>query len=281
MTLHEAIYRYEQEVLPNKRQSTSKTQHLQLKWWAKVIGDIPLADITDREVVAARGILLSRGNNPATANRYVAALSAVFTTARWDWYAIPHHPIRGMRRLKEHPGRVRYLSQAEQDRLLESCRQSASPDLYDVVVVALLTAMRKGEILNLHARHVDTDGGFAMLLPTDTKNREYKVVPLIGEAREVLEVRAASGGRCFEVRCVRTAFENACRRIGLADFHFHDLRHSCASALAMTGASPLEIAEVLGHKSLSMVKRYAHLDTRRTREALERMNRERRVGMQG
>ena len=74
-------------------------------------------------------------------------------------------------------------------------------------------------------------------------------------------------------RRVRDAWNNAVRRAGIADFHFHDLRQSFASYLAMQGASLLEIAEVLGHKTLAMVKRYAHLSEAHTRGVVERMHR--------
>jgi integrase len=72
---------------------------------------------------------------------------------------------------------------------------------------------------------------------------------------------------------IREAFEGAVERAGIADFRFHDLRHTAASYLAMSGANLAEIAEVLGHKPLAMVKRYAHLSEAHTRGVVERMNR--------
>ncbi len=71
---------------------------------------------------------------------------------------------------------------------------------------------------------------------------------------------------------IRTAWDSAVKSAGVENFHFHDLRHSCASYLAMNGASLVEIAAVLGHKTLDMVKRYAHLSEQHTLSVVERMN---------
>jgi integrase len=74
-------------------------------------------------------------------------------------------------------------------------------------------------------------------------------------------------------RDIRSAWKTALKRAGIIHFRFHDLRHTAASYLAMNGTSLMEIAEVLGHKTLAMVKRYAHLSEAHTRSVVERMNR--------
>ena len=171
-------------------------------------------------------------------------------------------------------GRVRFLDDDERRRLLDACLVSESPHLYPTVVLALSTGMRRGEILGLRWRDVDLKAGFAIL--HDTKNGERRRVPITGHAlivfRNHSKVRSLDSDHVFVD--VRRAWLTAVKRAGIEDFRFHDLRHSAASYLAMNGASPGEIAEVLGHKTLQMVKRYAHLSESHTRSVVESMNRE-------
>jgi integrase len=178
-------------------------------------------------------------------------------------------------------GRVRFLSDEERDRLLEACRESQNPYLQTIVILALSTGARRGELLSL--RWPDVDLKRCRLTLRETKNGETRSVPLTGNGLAVLtqhaEVRRRDTTLVFPDRTgsrplgIRGAFDNAVERSGITDFHFHDLRHTFASYLAMQGASLLEIAEVLGHKTLNMVKRYAHLSEAHTRGVVERMNR--------
>jgi integrase len=186
-----------------------------------------------------------------------------------------------VRKLKLPRGRVRFLSDEERTGLLHVCRGSHNPYLYTVVVLALSTGARKGELLSL--RWSDVDLKRRVLTFRETKNGETRSVPLTGNGFAVIaqhfKVRRLDTPLVFPDRTgmrplgIRGAFDNAVERSGIADFHFHDLRHTFASYLAMNGASLLEIAEVLGHKTLAMVKRYAHLSEAHTRGVVERMNR--------
>ena len=104
-------------------------------------------------------------------------------------------------------------------------------------------------------------------------------MPIVGKALELLKgIKRKEGnplvfpGEEGKTVLIRAYWENALRSTGINDFRFHDLRHSCASYLAMNGASMLEIADVLGHKTLAMVKRYSHLSEAHTTGILTRMN---------
>jgi integrase len=189
--------------------------------------------------------------------------------------------MRKVSKPKEPRGRVRFLSEEERQRLLTACQVSRNPHLYIVVVLALSCGARKGELVSLRWPDVDLKRG--TLTFHQTKNGERRAVPLAGQAlalmREHAKVRRldttlvfpnATGKRALGIR---EAFEGVVERAGIVDFRFHDLRHTFASYLAMNGASLLEIAEVLGHKTLAMVKRYAHLCEAHTRGVVERMNR--------
>jgi integrase len=148
-------------------------------------------------------------------------------------------------------------------------------------VLALSTGARRKEIMTLTWKDIDLSRGIVIF--QDIKNGERRAVPLTGPVRELLTDRADTRRTyspfVFPNRAgtqpqdIRRAWELAVERAGIEDFRFHDLRHSAASYLAMNGASLVEIAEILGHKTLAMVKRYAHLSESHTRGVVERMNR--------
>ena len=283
-TMADAIDRYKAEVLPRKPKSVA-IQTRQLDWWKERIGHLPLVDVTPAVIAGQRAVLVE-GNgeadtakSPATANRYMAVLSHLFTVCVREWGWMDDTPIRKIGRLKEPRGRVRYLSDEERKNLLAACKASTNPHLYHVVVVALSTGCRKGEIMTLRWQDVDLRRGQITLL--DTKNGEARSVPLVGHALECM--RARNNARQMDMvhvfpqrkgdaAYIDRAFRQARDAAGIKDFRFHDLRHSAASYLAMNGATLAEIAEVLGHKTLAMVKRYSHLSDAHTSSVVARMN---------
>lgn len=290
-TLSEAIERYQRDVLPDTRKTAEDVEQ-HLRWWNVEIGQRVLADVTPALITQRRDKLRS-GNTPqgkrrsgSTVNRYLQSLSHVFSVAEREWEWIASNPLRKVRRLKEPRGRVRYLDDAERERLLRSCRASSSDLLYPIVVLALSVGARKSELLSLTWKDIDLKGGYLTI--QDSKNDERRTVPLRGHALELMQelskVRRIDTPLCFPGRAkpsqdtkplaIRTAWESALKTAGIDDFRFHDLRHSCASYLAMQSCSPSEIAEVLGHKTLQMVKRYAHLSPQHTASVVEKMNEE-------
>ena len=283
-TLAEVVDRYIEKVAPNLK--TSADRERQLKWWKGELGEMTLADLTPALVAEHRDKLLggqtSRGQRqPATVNRYLAALSHALSVAVKEWGWLQDNPVLKVSKPKEPRGRVRFLSDNERTELLEACRNSTNTQLYVVVVLALSTGMRRGEILNLRWNDVDVPNGRITL--HDTKNNERRVAPLVGHALEVMrghaKVRRLGTELVFPSKNdaevpidIRVPWEAALREVGVEDFRFHDLRHSAASYLAMNGASLAELAEVLGHKTLQMVKRYAHLSESHTAGVVARMN---------
>jgi integrase len=279
-TLAEALDRYTKEVLPHKSAHMRYNQRYQLQWWHKRLGAYALSDLTPALIAQWRDTL-AETRGPASVRAYLCALSHVLTVASSEWNWLDHSPMPKVRKLKLPRGRVRFLSDQERTALLDACQGSHNPYLYTVVVVALSTGARRGELLSL--RWPDVDLNRSMLTFRETKNGETRSVPLTGRGFDALAQHAKSRRLTtplvFPDRTgtrplgIRGAFDNAVERAGIADFHFHDLRHTFASYLAMNGASLLEIAEVLGHKTLAMVKRYAHLTEAHTRGVVERMNR--------
>ena len=285
-TLAELIDKYIQDVLPKKPKSEDK-QKSQLEWWKKELGSYFLIDITPALIADKRDGLskletrFKRKYSPATINRYLAALSHALTIATNDWGWLENSPMRKVSKNKEPRGRVRFLTDDERKALLDACKDSVSEYLYPVVVLALSTGMRQGEILGLTWQDINLDKQYLIL--HETKNGERRRVPLAGlalaEIKKLNKVRRIDTPVLFphptlkdRLFDLRTPWETALAEAEIKDFRFHDLRHSTASYLAMNGASLAEIAEVLGHKTLQMVKRYAHLSEAHTSKVVASMN---------
>jgi integrase len=207
----------------------------------------------------------------------MAVLSGVLTVAVVDLDWLPSHPMGKVRKPPGPAERVRFLDADERTRLLAACQQSRQHSLYMVVLLALTTGARKTELRRLRWPDVDLEQGVLKL--ARTKNKEKRAVPVVGQALARLRELAAAGqaGWVFpsayspQPVAVDKAWQVARRRAGLVDFHFHDLRHTAASWLAMSGASLREIAEILGHKNIKQTMKYAHLTAPHTRGVLERM----------
>jgi integrase len=140
-----------------------------------------------------------------------------------------------------------------------------SPDLYPVVVIALNTGMRKGEIFGLEWDRINFSRGVVQL--EETKNGTRREIPMNQAVYDVLSSLPRSGSRLFR-GTVRAAFESALERASIKNFHFHDLRHTFASWLTMNGRPLKEVQELLGHKSITQTERYSHLAPERLREAV-------------
>jgi len=277
MTLSELIRLYI-HYNPNKDKSGISN----LAWWKREYGEMKLAEI-DRSVVRAalnslkeedathgngEGKRKSRGykRSHSTVNRYKSALSSVFEYGR-EHYDLPENPCRQVKAFPESKGRVRFLSETERKALLKACRKSDWPRLYLMVLMAITTGARQGELLRLCWRDIRFKERRAYV--EHTKNGEPRVLPLVEGVitelktlprpinhNELIFPSERAPGRPFEFR---KHWIEARERAKLENFRFHDLRHTCASYLAQNGATLLEIADVLGHKQLEVTKRYAHL----------------------
>jgi len=285
-TLAELIERYTTEVLPHHKPKWISDLKPRLEWWKAEIGSSLVADITPTIIVQCREKLVretirgGKKRSPTSANRYLGALSHVFTIAVNEWDCLDDNPSRKVKKFREPRGRSRYLTTDELESLLVACEQSRCCCLYLIVILAVSTGMRRGEILKLHWRDLHLKEGFLVL--QETKNSESRRVALHGPALDLLKnhrrVRRIDTDLVFPSPSsdkpldIRSAWEIARKRAGLEDFRFHDLRHCAASYLAMNGATLRDIAEVLGHKTLRMVKRYSHLSEAHTSQVVAKMN---------
>lgn len=284
VTFDEAISRYEGEVLPRKPR-TAKYQRSQLKWWRKQLGDVCLAELTAGMINEARGKLLAtpgvtkRSRGPSTANRYIAVLSHLLSTAVREWEWLESNPASKISKLREPRGREVFLSEVDARRLLKECERVDSR-LHLAVLLALSTGMRRTEILTLRCGQVDLARHVIYL--DDTKNRERRGVPLGGPAHQALidwlpsvedsQALVFPGSSPSKPYEIRTPWDKATAAVGLERVRFHDLRHTAASLLAKDGASLPEIGAILGHKSPLMTKRYAHFAQTHLHDVVARMN---------
>lgn len=291
-TVAEMLERYEEQILP-KKGSWAEGQAFHLQWWKERLGPYMLAYVTPamiaekRDELEATPVKQGKTEKPRSAStviRYMATLSHVFTVAVREWGWLDDNPVRKVTKPSEPRGRVRFLSDTERERLLAASRKSKNPCLYDVVLLALSTGMRRGEIMNLTWDAVDFQR--RMITLEHTKNGERRAVPLVGPVYNAMwersRIRRIDSPYVFPARLrygkepqpidIQNAWLVALKRADIKNFRFHDLRHSAASYLAMNGASLPEIAAVLGHKTLAMVQRYAHLSDAHTSKVVERMN---------
>lgn len=289
-TLEDLIAKYKHDQLP-QRGRDKETVGPQLDWWNTQLGKYCLSDITpvmiaeqrdrlSREPMQKKGEKATHMLANATVNRYIASLSVCFTYAVSDLGWLDSNPVIKVRKLKAATGRLEFLSPEERKRLLEECRKSPSKSLYLVVVIALATGARLSEITGLCWKDIDFKQNVMRL--EETKNGERRAVPLAKHVilllQELKKVRRIDTDLLFARADgkgpvdLRKTFARTAIKAGLKDFHFHDLRHTAASYLAMSGASLLDIAHILGHKTLAMVKRYAHLTEQHTAGIIERMN---------
>lgn len=259
-----------------------------LAWWKDRLGHLLLSDLSPAIIAEARDVLLSektpRGNirSPSTVNRYLAAFSRALTIAMKEWGWLDDTPMRKVSKPAEGKGRNRLLSLEEKDRLMTACKESPSPHLFNIVSLALLTGMRQGEILTLTFENCDFYTKVITL--ENTKNGERRIIPITKAVEEILNSCKTSdidSGLVFKpssstnrsgIVDIYNAFRKALKQAEITDFRFHDLRHAAASYLAMNGATQGELMTILGHKSPSMTRRYAHYSQKHVANLMERMH---------
>lgn len=237
-----------------------------------------LADISPMDVERFKKVRRetpTRHDEPrsaATVNRELTILSRVLALAV-DAGHINENPCRRVRRFKEDNARVRFLSDDEDARLLKQIGEREP--LRSVVIFALNTGLRRGEIFSLRWSEVDWSRNFIHV--TNTKTGRSRIVPLNERTHAVLQQRQQKSQCEFvfvsrrtgtRLRNLRNGFGKACEDAKVTNFHFHDLRHTFASRLADAGVDAFTIAELLGHSTLEMTKRYTHATDERKARAV-------------
>jgi integrase len=278
--------------------------------FGKLFDSRPLTDITAWQIEKFKAKRLKAGIKPATVNRDLDRIRAALTKAV-EWKLLPVNPLATVKRSKvEEEDRIRYLDAAENARLrkaiahreVERRRQRASGNawaaargrqlrpewapgeftdhLAPLVLLALNTGLRRGELFGLTWEAVDLARSQLRVTAATAKSRRARHVPLNSEARDVIQrlkkhsdgvgliFRSASGARMTHINRSWAGLVKAAK---LVNFHFHDCRHHFASRLVMSGADLYVVKELLGHSDFAMTQRYAHLSPEHKAAAVEKL----------
>lgn len=276
--------------LPTKRNNKSAHKvESYLAWWKDELGELTLERLTPQRISEARAKLLARKPkrgatmSPSTANRYLAGLS-VATKYGWKelgW--LQRNPVLDVSKGAESGGVVRYLSDDERKRLLDAAAADTDQNIYTAIVLALSTGLRAGSLRALTWADVDLKRKALRL--ADSKNNEGRWLPLIApavaELKQHLARDATKDGAVFKSSTRDEPAEingpawmrvkKAAGLTGDANFRFHDLRHTAGTYLNEAGASAIQIAAALGHKTLAMAKRYSHQSPEFTRSVFDKL----------
>jgi integrase len=224
--------------------------------------DMRLAEINPR---TGRTIATS------TVRLELSLLSNFFAIAIIEWGIADDNPVTRVRKPKPPPGRDRRLTAREDRQILRYAHAHSNSQLYSIVVLALETAMRQGEILAMRWEFVNLKSRVVRL--PETKNGSKRDVPLSIAARDALvRLGTQSSGRVFAYTAagIKSTWKFMVNKLGIEDLHFHDLRHEAISRLFELGTMDImEISAISGHKSLAMLKRYTHLRAQRLVRKLE------------
>ncbi len=255
----------------NKASSSYERDQLSIKHWLQAFHGKLMTEVSSYELESYKNRRRDEVA-PATVNRELSCIKHMFNKAV-QWGYLTDNPIRNVTKFKEPPGRVRYLTDEEIERLLNCC----SEHIRSIVVTVLNTGMRKGEILNLKWSDVDMKN--RIIIIRKTKNNETRIMPMNDTVCDVLDsigpgildkqVFTDQYGRDF--KSFKKGFCGALRRANIKDFRFHDLRHTFASRLAMAGTNMRTVQELLGHKDIRMAMRYSHLSDVHLKEAVKKL----------
>jgi len=267
-TLYDALSRYLVDVTPTKKGAKQETARIDLIQRMK-IAKHTLTALRSSDIASWRDSMVKDGKAPTTIRNLATIISQVYETAKNEWGMEGlHNPVKGVKMPKHRPGRDRRLvkhadpDQDEETRLLKACDTSKSHWLKPIVVVALETGMRLGEILSMTRPNIDYDTSVIHL--PDTKNGTSRDVPLSSRALDALRETPASTNEDKRVFPMTTHsfehhFKQARISAGIENLRFHDLRHEATSRLFERGLDIMEVGHITGHKTLDMLRRYTHL----------------------
>jgi integrase len=240
-----------------------------------------LTDITPWLIEKYKKARKDQQKSNQTVNLELACLKAIFSKAI-TWKKAIENPVKQVKMFRVNNARVRFLEEDEEARLFAQCNGY----LHDVVLTALHTGFRRNELLSLRPENVDFARGLASVRAGYAKNGEGRSVPLTNTLRGVLQrlvveakIRGSpvlfrnQHGAPLRAYALRDAFENAVEQAALKDFHLHDLWHTFASRLVMAGVDIRTVQELMGHKTIAMTLRYAHLSPDHKQKAMDALER--------
>jgi len=224
----------------------------------------------NERISVSKNALIPKYISASTVNRQMGTLRGMFNKAV-AWGKLQTNPMKSVQFLKEPQGRLRFLEKEEIVKLLANCNKNIRP----IVVLALFTGMRRGEILGLKWHDIDVKRNIITLL--DTKNGDKREVPMNEQVKTAL-IRVRKNPDSAYIFCeengkpwqdIRKSFSTALKKSGINNFRFHDLRHTFASQLVMSGVDLNTVRELMGHKDITMTLRYSHLAPSHKQQAVD------------
>jgi integrase len=260
----------------NKR--SWRRDQLSISHLDKFFGNKFIYEIKEKDIEEYKKERLLTGIKHSTLNRELACLKTILNKAK-EWGYIEQVPK--IKLFKENNQRVRYLTEEEEEKLLKI----APEPLKSIIIIALNTGMRQGEILNLKWRDIDLNEGIIII--QDSKSKEKRVIYMNKTTKETfINLLSISGkeyifenknGERYSESYIQHSFEKVVKQAGIKDFRFHDLRHTFASRLVMAGVNLKTIQELLGHKDYRMSLRYSHLSPEIKRQAVEILDKDKNM----
>lgn len=249
-------------------------KHFKTFWEKKPVYEV------SPEAIRTEHNRMSQEISPSTANRYLATLKALFTFAEnnghIDYTVL--HGIRKVRMFEENNERQRYLTVNEYHKLIKACNESPCIDLTDIINFAIFTGLRQANILGCrYDSHIDIENGLLKYTAAEVKGKRAHIIPIASILENMIRRRPRGltspylffrHGQPYTRFQIDHYFKQALSEAKIKDFRFHDLRHTLASWLAMSGAGANHIQQILGHADLKMSQRYTHLSVEHKRAAI-------------
>jgi len=258
--LRQLLERYEETITPLKK-SRAAEKYLLRTIKSHPIARLCLSKLTPAMVTIYRDDRL-RSVSPSSVRRELAILQHCLEVARNEWgVALQQNPVSKIKKPAQGKARERRVTVEELERLRVALAKCRSGLLSNIVMFAIRTGMRRGEILTIRWSDINFDASTVHL--ADTKNGEPRTVPLSSLALSALPTtdNRVMDERVFPLspNAVRLAWERLKRRAGINDLHFHDLRHEAISRFFELGLSIPEVALISGHRDFKMLFGYTHL----------------------
>lgn len=286
-TFGELTDRYIQDgALEHHRSAEDTKRHL--NYWKSRLGAYALVHVTpellgkERQILIDTPTLKGGKRTPSTTNRYYASLSSLLTYAAKHLSWINENPALRLIKLKENPGRDRVLSKDEISRLLSAARESKSPYLYCIIILAVTTGARQGELLSLEWKHIDFVNKLAYI--KQSKNGRPRSIalsdPVVAELRRLYDLRNPQKPLVFASKTafgrvdIKKAWQQALKRAGITNCRAHDMRHTFCTYAAEKGASNLQLQTATGHRTLSMLLQYTHMDVEVTKQFSDQISKQ-------
>jgi len=266
-TFGEACAHY--ELTHTRFKKNHRSEALILKALTNRFGELQVNKIGQPQIAQLRDELLQKGRSGTTVAHYLNAVSKVVQMLKAEWALDITNPVIGVKRPRPNPPRVVRLSHEAIDALLQACEAASEPLLAPIVRVALETGMRRGEILNLQWRDIDHER--RRIYVNRSKNGLSRCIPASRRVLEVFDAMPKAHGSCvfpIGAESMRKHYERVVCKLRsywahknknpFSNLTFHDLRHQALSQLSDRGLNTIELAEISGHRTLAMLRRYTH-----------------------